>query len=193
MRACLLVSLLVRVKISSANTRYITLYQACCLTPDYERKYLDNELGNHKDYVMKHIDFFKLQAKNLFKDYKTQFVDESGIYDYKPKYFDINRIFVDFNWNEENLSLMKIQHIFAVLIGFKSWAALVNASESEQELAKLLFDNQHKIFLDDWEMYIAGVEHGHKTTYDTEWNVNSFVDILSIKNIPKPTSWNSFC
>mgnify|MGYP000284663284 CR=1 FL=1 len=56
---------------------------------------------------MNHIDYFKLQAKNLFRDYKTQFVDESGsvpIYNYKPKYFDINRIFVEFDWEEENAS-----------------------------------------------------------------------------------------
>jgi hypothetical protein len=49
---------------------------------------------------MKPIEYFKLQAKNLFRDYKTQFLDESGdvaIYDYTPKYFDINRIFVAFD------------------------------------------------------------------------------------------------
>lgn len=126
---------------------------------------------------MKPIDFFKLQAKNLFRDYKTQFLDESGsvpIYNYKPKYFDINGIFVDFDWNEENLSLMKIQHIFAVLVGFESWAELVNASEAELELAKLLFDNQHKISLDDWQMYIAGAEEDNNTTFDTENRIEIF-------------------
>lgn len=126
---------------------------------------------------MKPIDFFKLQAKNLFRDYKTQFLDESGsvpIYNYKPKYFDINGIFVDFDWNEENLSLMKIQHIFAALVGFESWAELVNASEAELELAKLLFDNQHKISLDDWQMYIAGAEQDNNTTFDTESRIEIF-------------------
>lgn len=128
------------------------------------------------------IDFFKLQAKNLFRDYKTQFVDESGsvpIYGYKPKYFDINGIFVGFDWNEENLSLMKIQHLFAVLIGFESWADLVNASEAELELAKLLFDNQHKISLDDWQMYIARVEFDNKTTFSTEDKIELFKTVFA--------------
>ncbi|MFW0778212.1 MAG: hypothetical protein ACN2B6_10905 [Rickettsiales bacterium] len=128
---------------------------------------------------MKHIDFFKLQAKNLFKDYKTQFVTESGIYDYKPKYFDINGIFVDFDWNEENLSLMKIQHLFAVLIGFESWADLANASEAELELAKLLFDNQHKISLDDWKMYIADAGQDNNTTFDTESRIEIFKAVFA--------------
>lgn len=131
---------------------------------------------------MNHIDFFKLQAKNLFRDYKTQFVNESGsvpIYDYKPKYFDINGIFVDFDWDEENLSLMKIQHIFAVLVGFESWADLVNASESELELAKLLFDNQHKISLDEWQMYIADAEGDNNTTFDTESRIEIFKAVFA--------------
>ena len=131
---------------------------------------------------MNHIDFFKLQAKNLFRDYKTQFLDESGsvpIYNYKPKYFDINGIIVDFDWNEENLSLMKIQHMFAVLVGFESWAELVNASEAKLELAKLLFDNQHKISLDNWEMYIAGVEQDNNTTFDTASRIEIFKAVFA--------------
>ncbi|PZP83718.1 MAG: hypothetical protein DI582_10490 [Azospirillum brasilense] len=126
---------------------------------------------------MNHIDYFKRQAKNLFKDYKTQFVDESGsvsIYGYKPKYFDINGIFMDYGWNEENLTLMKIQHIFAVLVGFESWAELINSSEAELELAKLLFDNQHKISLDGWQMYIAGEERDNNTTFDTKSRIEIF-------------------
>lgn len=131
---------------------------------------------------MNHIDYFKLQAKNLFKDYKTQFVDESGsvpIYDYKPKYFDINGIIVDYDWNEENLTLMKIQHMFAVLVGFESWAALVNAPEAELELAKLLFDHQDKIGLEDWQMYIAGAERDNNTTFDTESRIEIFKAVFA--------------
>ncbi len=132
--------------------------------------------------TMKPIEYFKLQAKNLFKDYKTQFLDESGdvaIYDYIPKYFDINGIFLAFDWDEEKLSLMKIQHLFAVLIGFKSWADLVNASEAELELAKLLFDNQHKISLEDWQMYIADAEFDNKTTFDTEDRIEIFKNVFA--------------
>ena len=131
---------------------------------------------------MSHIDYFKLQAKNLFRDYQTQYLDESGrvpIYAYKPSYFDIDRIFVEFDWNEENISLMKIQHLFALLIGFESWADLVNASEAELELAKLLFDNQHKISVEDWEMYIAGAEHDNNTTFDTEARIETFEHVFA--------------
>lgn len=129
---------------------------------------------------MNHIDYFKLQAKNLFRDYKTQKLVE-GNYTYTPKFFDIEGIFFSYHgffdtdgWDEGNLSLMKIQHLFAYMLGFEKWADLVNATEADLELAKLLFDNQHKISLDDWEMYIAGVEHDHKTTYDTEGRIEIF-------------------
>ncbi len=41
---------------------------------------------------MEHIEYFKLQAKNLLKDYKTRFFDETeGIFDYQPNYFDIKK------------------------------------------------------------------------------------------------------
>jgi len=46
---------------------------------------------------MQHIDYFKLQAKNLFKDYKTRFYnEEEEIYNYKPQFFDITQIFLDY-------------------------------------------------------------------------------------------------
>lgn len=151
---------------------------------DYERKYLDNKLGQHKDYIMKPIEYFKLQAKNLFRDYKTQTsyndADGDSYYDYNPKYFDIDTIFMEYHgffdegWDEGNLSLMKVQHLFAYMLGFEKWADLVNATEAELELAKLLWDNQHKIHLEDWKMYIAGVEFNNKTTCSTEDRVEIF-------------------
>ncbi len=60
---------------------------------------------------MTHIEYFKLQAKNLFRDYKTKtsHVDEAdgnSYYKYDPKYFDVDAIFVDYDWDEEAFSLM---------------------------------------------------------------------------------------
>ena len=68
---------------------------------------------------MKPIDYFKLQAKNLYRDYKTQYayqVDADGTkhFTYKPKYFDMDEIFLDFeDFDEEDFSLMKAQHLLA--------------------------------------------------------------------------------
>ena len=62
---------------------------------------------------MEPIDYFKLQAKNLLKDYKTRFFnEEEGFYDYKPKYFDVSEIFWGFKIMRitKNVSSMKTNH-----------------------------------------------------------------------------------
>jgi hypothetical protein len=121
--------------------------------------------------MMTPIDYFKLQAKNLFKDYqtKTSYTDEvDGLsyFTYSPKYFDIDSIFLEYDWDEENFTLMKAQHLFALMLGFENWSDLLKASDTELELAKLLWDNQHKIGLEDWEMYIENAESDNNTTFD---------------------------
>ncbi len=117
--------------------------------------------------------------QNLFKDYKTKFVSEvyedgGNLYDYKPHYFDINGIVVDFDIDEESFSLMKAQHIIAQMVGFRKWADLLKVSESELELAKLLFDNQHKLSIEDWEDYMAIVEDDNNVTFDSEAKLEIF-------------------
>lgn len=154
------------------------------LTEDYEREYLDNKLGQHRDYVMNHIDYFKLQAKNLHRDYKTRTsytdkVDGNSYYTYAPQFFDIGGIFLEYDWDEESFSLMKAQHLFAIMLGFGKWADLLKASEAELELAKLLWDNQHKIHLEDWEMYIARAEDDNKTTFSTEDRIEIFKHVFA--------------
>ena len=107
------------------------------------------------------IDYFKLQAKKLLKDYKTQSIVDEGdytYYTYSPTFFDIDRIFVEYDWDEENFSLMKAQHFFANMVGFSSWSELINSPTAEIELAKLLWDNQDKIGLDDWYTYLGSAE-----------------------------------
>jgi hypothetical protein len=133
---------------------------------------------------MTHIEFFKLQAKNLFRDYKTQTscidnVDGNSYYTYDPKYFDIERIFLDYDWDEENFSLMKAQHLIALMLGFEKWADLLKASDAELELAKLLFDCQDKIDLEDWRMYIAGAEFDNNRTFNTEDRIEIFKSVFA--------------
>ncbi len=133
---------------------------------------------------MTHTEFFKLQAKNLFKDYQTKakvFDQVIGdyLYEYSPKYFDIDSIVLDFDIDEEDFSLMKAQHIIAKMIGFRKWTDLLSASEVEQELAKLLFDNQDKISAEDWEMYILGTESDNNTTFDSDTRLEIFKQVFA--------------
>ena len=89
---------------------------------------------------MNYIEFFKLQAKNLLRDYKTQEVYQDGefeLFRYKPKYFDVEAIFGDFGnlrsifadyyCDETDFKLGNVQHIIALLVGFDKWSDLINA------------------------------------------------------------------
>lgn len=136
---------------------------------------------------MTSIEYFKLQAKNLLRDYntKTPYFDEvieSYLYQYYPKYFDIDEIILAYNVDEENFGLMKAQHIIAQMVGYNKWSDLLKTSKSEFELAKLLFDNKDKITVNDWEMYIASVELDNHTTFDSESRLEIFKHIY-LKNI----------
>ena len=133
---------------------------------------------------MTHTEFFKLQAKNLYRDYQTKkrvFDQEINdyLYEYSPKYFDIDGILLDFDIDDEDFSLMKAQHIIAQLIGFRKWTDLLRASEEEQELAKLLFDNQDKISAEDWEMCILGTERDNSTTFDPDTRLEIFKQVFA--------------
>lgn len=132
---------------------------------------------------MTHIEYFKLHAKRLFKDYKTQtpYLDEiinDFLYEYKPQYFDIDEIILSYDIDEENFSLMKAQHIIALMVGFKKWSDLLKASEFELELAKLLIDNYDKVNVEDWEMYIAGVERDNNINIDSQSKLEIFKSIF---------------
>ncbi|HET6995762.1 MAG TPA: hypothetical protein VFI06_12305 [Chitinophagaceae bacterium] len=130
---------------------------------------------------MTHIEFFKLQAKNLFKDYQTKKKSPDaaiGDYEYDPKYFDIESLILDYDINEDDFSLMKAQHYIAILVGFKKWTDLLKASDAEQELAKLLFDNQHKVSAEDWEMYIHGTERDNNMTFDPDTRLEIFKTVF---------------
>lgn len=137
---------------------------------------------------MNTIDYFKLQAKNLHKDFKTKTLvfDKTindFLYEYTPKYFAIDAIVLDFELNEENFSLMNAQHLIAHIVGFDKWATLLKASASELELSKLLFDNQDKIDLISWNDYIAYSESLSQTKFDSDLRLVIFKEVVLEKNI----------
>jgi len=137
---------------------------------------------------MDSISYFKLQAKNLHRDFKTQtpLADKtiSGFkYDYSPKYFQIYDIIFDFDIDEENFTLMNAQHIIANIAGFYKWATLIKASESELELAKLLFEHQDKVDLISWQDYIADAQSMNEGELDAEIQVEIFKQVVIEDNI----------
>lgn len=132
---------------------------------------------------MKPIAYFKLQAKNLYKDYKTQssYIDDhdgESYYKYDPQFFDIDGLFLAYDWDEEKFSLMKAQHLISLMAGFKKWSGLINACEEEQAIAKLLFDNQDKVDLIEWEIYIRNGEHENNMTFDNEMKLDILKNVF---------------
>ena len=114
------------------------------------------------------LEFFKLQAKHLHKDLKTRTSPSTDFgmfygdfyYDYDPKFFNVKLLMWDMGLSEEpgNLfSLMKCQHIIALLVGFSSWSELIHASDKELELRKLIFKNQNRINPQEWKTYVLDV------------------------------------
>lgn len=89
-----------------------------------------------KDYIMKNISYFKLQAKNLFRDFKSDFMKNEATYICAPKFFDVNVIISDFEVEADDFTLMKAQHIIAKISGFNSWDELIKAPESLLEQGK---------------------------------------------------------
>ena len=96
------------------------------------------------------IKYFKLQAKNLLKDFKENqgFFENRGKFEYetdREKYFKVSMVFDDFNVDETNFKLGNSQHVIAKMVGFNNWSQLVKASNEELELAKLYFDFQDRL------------------------------------------------
>lgn len=137
---------------------------------------------------MNTIDYFKLQAKNLHKDFKTKtpVLDKTAtafLYEYTPKYFDIEMVIADFDIDEENFSLMNAQHVIAKITNFDKWASLLKATPSELELAKLLYDYQNRIDLVGWQLYIADAQTMNEEELDAEIQVDIFKQMVIEENI----------
>ncbi len=91
---------------------------------------------------MKDIQYFKLAAKNLLRDYKSEISQSDANYKYQPQFFDINKVLLDFNLDTDNdFSLMSAQHIIAKMLNLKSWSELINLNEDDLSKAKVFFDN----------------------------------------------------
>lgn len=133
---------------------------------------------------MKTIEYFKLQAKNLHKDFKTQkpYFDPSlgdNLFEYTPKFFDVDALVTDFDIDEDDFTLMNAQHLIAKLVGFIKWTEMLKASPTELELAKLLFDNQHKIRNEEWEFYILDMENENNVILDDEDKLDIFKTVFA--------------
>ena len=138
---------------------------------------------------MTNIEFFKLQAKNLFSDYKSRMYNDSdGTYDYFPRFFtDINDIIFNFEIDEEEpFTLMNAQHVIARLAGFYKWTELIKASEPGLELGKLLLTNRidylknvpiitndESMIVEDWKFFLA---ENDLQDCDDETKLNIFKD-----------------
>lgn len=174
----MLASLLVRAKISSANSLIMQTDLLIIQTRLRTQKFRIVKLVQ-KECIMKTIEYFKLQAKNLYKDFKTQksYFDPNygrNLYEYAPKFFDVDVLILDYDIDEDNFSLMNAQHYIAKLAGFTRWTEMLKASPSAQELSKLLFDNMHKISVIEWNIYISGEENAKGFLFDDEFKLEIF-------------------
>ncbi|WP_343524132.1 hypothetical protein [Pedobacter sp.] len=128
---------------------------------------------------MELIEYFKLQAKNLHKDFKTKKLssdEQSGKnrYIYEPRFFNVDTLILDFKIDEEDFTLMKAQHIIAKLSGFEKWSDFPKASPPALILSLMLFDQMHKISIENWKSYISRIEAKNKTVYDDESRLDIF-------------------
>lgn len=105
---------------------------------------------------MNNINYFKQQLKNLQKDFETRRLrEESKSLFFNPKFFDIEKIFTDFNLPFKNFDfpLMKAQHTVAKLAVFFNWNDLIHSSETELKTAKNIFSNsKYKLQKSDFEI-----------------------------------------
>lgn len=137
-----------------------------------------------QECIMNPIDYLKLQSKNLHRDFKTKRpnadpVDGFTYYDYSPKFFDVDAILISFDIDQDNFTLMNAQHIIANLVGFAKWADLINASEDALALSKLLFDNMHKVCIEEWQDYIARTEHENQMEFDDDVRLEIFQKVFA--------------
>lgn len=156
---------------------------------------------------MTKIDFFKLQAKNLFKDFNTRVYDENeGEYIYYPRFFtDLEDILFDFDIDENSFTLMKAQHIIAKMAGFNKWTDLLHASQPILEIGRLLLEYRVKyeenqpiysnvglgLLVEDWKyyekQYLQGVDDNSKLEVFNEVFINDIIGNAKKRNNPKIT------
>ena len=79
--------------------------------------------------LMKEINYLKIQAKNLYRDFQLQYMQDGDEYVYATRFFDINAIVEDFMVDLDDFSLMKAQHIIAKMLGLNSWKEVIDCPE----------------------------------------------------------------
>lgn len=132
-----------------------------------------------KECIMKTIEYFKLQAKNLHRDFKTQksYFDpdyDRNLYEYAPQFFDVDALVLDYDIDEDNFTLMNAQHYIAKLAGFRKWTEIRKASPAALELSKLLFDNMHKVSVNEWDIYISIQQNDNGFVFEDELKLDIF-------------------
>ncbi len=112
---------------------------------------------------MTYLDFFRLQAKNLYRAWKTHKENEEGFYDYESPLFDVNDflLYFDEDDHEKEFCLQRAQHLVAQLAGFRKWNDLIKADDDHLKFGKIIFQgcvnaNNGVCSYEDWEMYYLG-------------------------------------
>lgn len=126
---------------------------------------------------MSNLEFFKKQAKNLFKDWNSrkriERKDGTYYYRYGKSFFDVKDLFKFFGLSmkdEESFCLQKAQHMIAQMVGFKNWNELNKTSDDFLELSELLlrhFKNSSDII--GWHIF-----------FEDEVNTDDVKEIIKI-------------
>lgn len=84
---------------------------------------------------MKNIEYFKLQAKNLYKDWKNR--------EQKLFIFNIKELFYIYNVKiDEKPTLMKAQHLLALALGRNKWADLINETDDKLNYTREIMETE---------------------------------------------------
>lgn len=129
------------------------------------------------------IEYLKLQAKNLHKDFKTQTSSldskkRRNVYEYDPKFFKIDLLIHDFNINEQNFKLGNAQHVIAKLCGLDKWTDLLKASPAKIELSIQLYNNMDRVEVRDWDEYVSHIETENKVKLDDDFKLQIFTEVF---------------
>ncbi|TKC00010.1 hypothetical protein [Pedobacter cryotolerans] len=125
------------------------------------------------------IEYLKLQAKNLLKDFKTQTSSfdpklQRNLYEYDPRFFKIDLLINDFDINEEKFQLGNAQHVIAKLCGLDKWQDLSKASPAKIELSILLYTNMDRLEVRDWDQYVLDIETANNVKLDDDFKLQIF-------------------
>lgn len=87
---------------------------------------------------MSNLEFFKREAKNFLKDWRTQKItqnsDGSFSYYYDWKFYDVDYHFNKLKLNDKDrqeIQLVRSQHWLSQMLGQKNWNVLISLSDSE--------------------------------------------------------------